>query len=331
MAEAVMETIRHPLLVLDKELRVVKANRAFRRMFVVDRREVQGRSFYALDGGRWNIPKLTFLLTNLLAKEVCEVEADVPGIGRRTLLLNARKLLDESNDRTLVLLTIEDISGRCADERQTAELLRQNETLVREMQHRIANSLQIIASILLMKARAVQSEEARMHLEDTHQRIMSVAAVQQQLGIGRRGEQIELPSYLSRLCETLAASLIGASRPISIRADVDETTVPSATAVSIGLIVTELVINALKHAFNPDTAAGLIVVTYEVAEPGWRLTVADNGMGNSASPHNNAKPGLGTGIVRALAKQLEGRAEVSMGSSGTSVSIAHESFKSALA
>ncbi|XSG81103.1 MAG: histidine kinase dimerization/phosphoacceptor domain -containing protein [Methyloligella sp. ZOD6] len=321
LAEAIVETICEPLLVLDEELRVVKANRAFCHMFKVDWREVQGCPFYALGGGRWDIPKLRFMLTNFLVTEVCEVDADVPGLGRCMLLLNARKLFHQGNDRALVLLTIEDISGRRADERQTAELLHQNETLLQEMQHRIANSLQIIASILLMKARAVQSEEARVHLKDTHQRIMSVAAVQQQLGIARHGEQIELAPYLSRLCETLAASLIGVSRPISIRTQVDEAAVPSATAVSIGLIVTELVINALKHAFMPDTTAGLIVVTYEVAESGWQLTISDNGIGKSESHTGKASPGLGTGIVEALAKQLEGRVKISMGLSGTSVSI----------
>ncbi|WP_265519603.1 sensor histidine kinase [Nitratireductor luteus] len=323
LAEAIVETIREPLLVLDEELRIVTANRSFRRMFKVSRREVQGRPFYALGGGRWNIPELRFLLANVLPMDVCEVEADVPGIGRRTMQLNARKLFHERNDRALVLLTIEDISERRAGERQTAELLHQKETLLEEMQHRIANSLQIIASILLMKARAVQSEEARLYLKDTHQRIMSVAAMQQQLAIARHGEQIELGPYLSRLCETLAASLIGVSRPISIRAQADEARVPSAAAVSIGLVVTELVINALKHAFVADTAAGLIVVTYEVTESGWRLTVSDNGIGKSEGTTDKASPGLGTGIVEALAKQLEGRVNISMGSGGTTVSITH--------
>jgi two-component sensor histidine kinase len=157
------------------------------------------------------------------------------------------------------------------------DLLQQKETLLQEMQHRVANSLQIIASILLLKARTVQSEEARLHLQDALQRIVSIAAVQQQLEASRNGEPIELGPYLSRLCGTLAASMIGDSRPISLRVHVEGGTASSNEAVSIGLIVTELAINALKHAFidsqldgqinvvtaNPETPLGEIAALLE--------------------------------------------------------------------
>ena len=83
--------------------------------------------------------------------------------------------------RTLILLAIEDVTERRAVEREMEELLQQKEILLQEMQHRVANSLQIIAGILLLKARTVQSEETRLHFKDAHQRVMSVAAVQQQL------------------------------------------------------------------------------------------------------------------------------------------------------
>src|SRR4029079_12306731 len=80
-----------------------------------------------------------------------------------------------------ILLAIEDVTRRRETEREKDELLQQKEILLQEMQHRVANSLQIIASILLLKARTVQSEETRHHLHDAHQRVMSVATVQQQL------------------------------------------------------------------------------------------------------------------------------------------------------
>ena len=85
------------------------------------------------------------------------------------------------------------------------------------MQHRVANSLQIIASILLLKARTVQSEEIRLHLHDAHQRVMSVATVQQQLQASGLNESIEIGPYLSKLCDSLAKSMVGDRRPISIK------------------------------------------------------------------------------------------------------------------
>jgi two-component sensor histidine kinase len=193
------------------------------------------------------------------------------------------------------------------------------------MQHRVANSLQIIASILLLKARTVQSEETRLHLRDAHQRVMSVAAVQQQLLASSHGEPIEIGPYLSRLCEALAASIADDSRPVSLKVQAEGGTASSAEAVSIGLIVTELVINAFKHAFVDNRPAGLVVVAYEATQTSWRLAVSDNGSGTPEGHLKLDKPpsGLGTIIIEALAKQLDARVEIFRNPKGTTASITH--------
>jgi two-component sensor histidine kinase len=333
LAQAIVDTIREPLLVLDQDLRVVLASRSFYMRFKLDKQDVHGRPVYALGDGQWNIPELRSLLETILPQhavmEAYEVEQDFSGIGRRTLLLNARKIFYEGKSQTMILLAIEDVTERRGAEREMKELLQQKEVLLQEMQHRVANSLQIIASILLLKARTVQSDETRLHLQDAHQRVMSVAAVQQQLQASGHREPIEIGPYLSRLCETLAASMIGDSRQISMKVHAEGGTASSSEAVSIGLIVTELVINALKHAF-PGKAGGQIVVAYDVAEPNWRLTVSDNGVGTPEGSPDKTVPGLGTRIVEALAKQLEARVKVLKGTRGTTVSITHATFTSRL-
>ena len=95
-------------------------------------------------------------------------------------------------------------------------LLRQRDTLFKELQHQVANSLQIIASIILLKARAVPSEETRLHLQDTHKRVMSIAAVQQQFHAAGSIGSVEMTPYLTGLCEALAASMIGDDRPLKV-------------------------------------------------------------------------------------------------------------------
>ena len=330
LAQGIVDTIRDPLLVLDQHLRVVTANRAFCRTFRVTYQNIEDRAVYALGDGQWNIPALRFLLENVAPLHTVmdgyEVEREFPGIGRRSMLLNAREVVSQRNARKLILLTIEDATERRAAEREMAELLRQKEILLQEMQHRIANSLQIIAGILLLKARMVQSEETRRHLRDAHQRVMSVAAVQQQLLASSHGDPVYIGPYLSRLSKALAASMTDDSRPISLEVQAEGGgTASSAEAVSIGLIVTELVINAFKHAFASDEAAGLVVVSYEAAETSWRLTVSDNGIGTPEGQLDSDKPrpGLGTVIVEALAKQLDARVEVTRSRQGTTVSITH--------
>ena len=243
------------------------------------------------------------------------------------MLLNARKVFYETGAHATVLLAFEDITGRRAVERQMQDLLREKDMLLEEMQHRVANSLQIIASILLIKARTVQSEETRLQLEDAHQRVLSVAAVQQHLRVSGRNEPIEIADYLTKLCETLAQSMIGDSRPISLKVEADAGTALSRDAVSIGLIVTELVMNALKHAFPAEKPDAAIVVSYKVAETDWKLTVSDNGIGKPDVKAGNTKPGLGTSLIQALAKQLDARVDIASDSHGTAVSMTHATFK----
>jgi PAS domain S-box-containing protein len=332
LAQAIVDTIREPLLVLDKDLRVVTANRSFYLTFGMNRQDVQGRPVYALGDGQWNIPELRLLLENIAPQhavmDAYEVEQEFSGIGRRTMLLNARKVFYEENSHTTILLAIDDITERRAKERELKELLQQKEMLLQEMQHRVANSLQIIASILLIKARTVRSEETRLHLQDAHQRVMSVAAMQEQLQPSEPGATIELGPYLSRLCETLAASMIGGRRPVTLRVHAEAGTASSSQAVSIGLIVTELVINALKHAFPDDRSGSTVIVAYDLAEPNWRLSVSDNGIGRPEGHSDMTHPGLGTTIIEALAKQLDARVDVLMNPHGTTVLITHAPFAS---
>ena len=114
--------------------------------------------------------------------------------------------------------------------RRTEELLREKEILLQETQHRIGNSLHMIAGILLLKSKWGPSEETRFHLIDAHRRIMSVAAVQKHLYGARHGDPVEMAPYLSTLCESIAESLVGDDRPVKLHTLVGSGAVLPATA-----------------------------------------------------------------------------------------------------
>lgn len=330
-AEGIVDTVREPVLVLDRDLRVIAANRSFYSVFKVSPEHTQGRLLYALGDGQWDIPALRALLEKILPEkgvmEGYEVEHAFPGLGSRTMQLNARQVSYQGGAGTTILLGIEDITERRVLEREKDELLRQKDVLLEELQHRIANSLQIIASIILLKAKAVQSEETRLHLQDTHKRVMSIAAVQRHLHASGLAGAVEATPYLSRLCEALAASMIGDNRPIALKVVGDGGLVPSRQAESLGLIVTELIMNALKHAFPDEKIEGQITVGYETAGTDWKLSVSDDGVGK---PVVQGKSGLGTGIVKALAQQLDAKVATSVGANGTTVSVTHATFAKAI-
>ena len=341
LAQAIVNTIHEPFVVLDAQLRVLSASRSFYETFKVDPEHTLGCLLYALGDGQWDIPALRLLLETIIPERVAmdgfEVDHDFPGLGRRVMLLNARKVLYDTSPNTTILLAFTDITARRAIElekeellEKTEELLRQKQVLFQEMEHRVGNSLQIIASILLMKAKVVTSEESRGHLRDAHQRVMSVAAVQSHLSASGGIDQTEVGPYLSKLCGSLAASMIGEHQPITLEVVADEGMIGSAQAISIGLIVTELVINAIKYAFPTDKTDALVLVTYESEGADWKLTVSDNGVGRSPDDTSTAPSGLGTIIVQALVKQLDAHMEVQSAPAGLSVSVTRATFTSTM-
>ena len=173
--------------------------------------------------------------------------------------VKADPIRDQGDTPPMILLSIRDItSSRQAEEekaqllKHSEELVEQQRTLLREMRHRIANSLQIIASILLLKASSVASEETRSELRDAHQRVLSVAVVQNHLHDVEGIEQIDMGAYLIKLGAGLAASMIGPKQKIRIIVAADDGTLSTSQAVSLGLIATELIINAVKYAFPDD-------------------------------------------------------------------------------
>lgn len=123
--QSIVDTIREPLLMLDEELLVVSAGRAFYETFHVTREETEGRTIYELGNRQWDIPQLRDLLTEILEKDSVfrgyRVEHDFPGIGRRVMLLNARRIYDETGAARKILLALEDITHRSGPEAFSTE------------------------------------------------------------------------------------------------------------------------------------------------------------------------------------------------------------------
>ena len=330
LAQSIVDTVREPVIVLDKGLRVIAASRSFYSAFEVSPEETQGKLLYALGDGQWDIPKLRLLLEKIIPEHGVmtdyEVEHEFPHLGARIMRLNARQVFYKEGAETTILLGIEDVTARLALEHEKDDLLRQKDILLGELQHRIANSLQIIAGIILMKANTVSSEESRNLLQDTHDRVISIAAVQQQLNASGIMGSIEMVPYLERLATALAASMIGDARPVKLKVVGAAGSLTSRQAESVGLIATELVMNALKHAFPDQNMKGRITVAYDVDGTNWKLSVSDNGIGKPDGVFAQPKTGLGTGIIKALAQDLNAKIETLAGPDGTIVSITHATF-----
>src|SRR5476651_1560283 len=201
---AVIVSSYQPLLFLTGDLVVVAASSSFCRDFEIEPANVPGRRLSELGNGEWAMPKLNSLLRSTASANVAIDAYEIDLIRKdhkpRSLLINAHKLDDGDMERVRLLVAITDVTFARAEARQKDELIREKAILLQEVQHRVANSLQIIASLLMQGARKVQSEEARGHLHDAHHRVMSIAAMQRHLAVASSGD-IALRPYFAHLCE----------------------------------------------------------------------------------------------------------------------------------
>ena len=326
LAMALVESSKAPLLLLDDEIVVIGASDSFCNTFNLDPATIANRRLADLGAGEWDVPQLNSLLRATIAgaADIDAYEMDLVREGKAVcnLILSAHKLDYFETEKVRVVLAATDVTAKRKAERQKDDLIREKQVLLQELQHRVANSLQIIASVLMQSAKRVQSEETRLHLHDAHSRVMSVAMLQKQLAVTQL-KSVELRTYFADLCRSISASMIDDRQRIALETIVDDTSTNSDVSVSMGLIVTELVINAIKHAFTDQTVGGKIIVSFAADEGGWMLSVSDNGAGMPVGDEDG-KPGLGTGIVEALSKQLDATVTVIDANPGTRVEVRHD-------
>ena len=320
---AIVSSSPGPLLLLDGQLRVVAASLSFCEAFEGSPADLTGQGLFALENGQWDTPELRVLMTAIVSgASAGPTEFDIkrPRRPDRRVIVQANLLAYLDLAQTRILVAATDVTDARADAALKEEALNRNGVFLQEIRHRVANTLQIIASVLLHNARKTTSDETRGHLKDAHHRVMSVAALERLLSTSTKDE-IEAHAYFTSLCENIAASMIADSSRVSLTVEGGGGLVQARVSLSLGLIVTELVINALKHAF-PDGRPGKVTVDYDFHGPNWILCVRDDGVGMPA-PGAAVRTGLGTTIVQALAAQLDASVEVVPEQPGMKTSIKH--------
>ena len=183
------------------------------------------------------------------------------------------------------------------------EALADKASLLSEMHHRTKNNLTIVQSLLLAQGRELNDPEAVSAIAASSDRILSVGLIHQHLYEHDAGRWVDLPDYLDTLCANLRTSLIAADS-IQLTTRVVDRAIPAAKAAYLGLIVNELVTNAVKHAFSENTLRPTVSITIDEPAPGeLRLSVEDNGSGlPQAADYRNSLLAL---LVRQLRAGLQ--------------------------
>ena len=186
--------------------------------------------------------------------------------------------------------------------------LEQKDVLAREIDHRVKNSLQIVANVMLLQGRAMSDPTAKAAFEDTYGRVMSVARVHDSLQHSDDSRSVDLGQTLRQLCDDLGTGMTGARQRLDVTAE-PGLMVSSQTAVALSLVATELVTNALKYAYRPGEAGEVEVSVRGRDAGGVELKVSDSGAGlppnwSERARNSAGRGGLGMRVIRAMLQQV---------------------------
>lgn len=182
----------------------------------------------------------------------------------------------------------------------------QKELLLQELHHRVKNNLQIVASMLNLQASRIRDPEDRMRFLESQNRIRAMAFVHARLIRATERGHVEIRDYVEELVDRLLLSLESAGR-LRFENAVEPGPLDMDTAITVGLLVNEMVTNSVQHA-HPDGGEGLLHVAFERRQGGgWRLVVQDDGIGLPDGLEPSQSPSLGLQLMASLARQQGGR------------------------
>lgn len=205
-------------------------------------------------------------------------------------------------------------------EMQLRETNAQLEALLHEMNHRVANSLQMVSSLVSLQTRRATGQEARAMLQDVRHRIQAISRIHRQLYTGESFQAVNMREYLEGMARDLTGTFSSENVARSIKVVAQDATLPAATAVTLGVLVNELVSNACKYAYGKEES-GEVRIRFELeGTDGYHLRVEDDGVGMQ----DDAKPqgtGLGSQIITAMTRSLGAKHSFSTTGKGLQVNI----------
>ncbi|HEY9841964.1 MAG: sensor histidine kinase [Candidatus Sericytochromatia bacterium] len=214
----------------------------------------------------------------------------------------------------------EQLEERKRREQEILRSLREKEVLLEEIHHRVKNNLQIMSSLFSLQTRFTKDPEALKILRDSQSRIRSMALIHEKLYHSKDLEKIDFADYLKTLTNYLFHLYGAEADKVRLRLQIPPASLKMETAIPCGILVTELVSNALKHAF-PAGRSGEIIIGFTIDAQGFStLSVQDNGVGLAKKPDFKKTSTLGWHLIKTLAGQLKGRIEIAI-DQGTRVSI----------
>jgi len=201
---------------------------------------------------------------------------------------------------------VQDITERKQAEEQIKADLREKETLLKEIHHRVKNNMNVITSLLNLQAKSIEDDQTKNILKDSQDRIFAMSAIHETLHGSENLSEIDLKKYLSKIVTSIFQSSSIDPKRVKLKTDIEEVLISINQASPLGLVTNELVSNSLKYAFS-DEREGKITVTMRKQNKELHLTIKDNGVGMPNDLDWKKANTLGLKLVRTLVEnQLDG-------------------------
>jgi PAS domain S-box-containing protein len=309
--EGVLEAAPDAIVTLDSRHRIREWNPGAERLFGYAEEEVVGQELDQLvtrpDAEAFE--EATSLTQKVLAGEpvspVESVRYRKDGTPVDVILAGAPIVLDDELVGVVAVYT--DITKRKRAEQALHRSLREKEVLLQEIHHRVKNNLQVVSSLLSLQSQRTADDEARTILAESRNRVRSMALVHEKLYQSSDLGTIDIGDYLNSLATHLLRVYGGRAKGVAIDIEAASATVSLDTAITCGLVVNELVTNALRHAF-PQDGEDRVRITFCSEEDHWVLTVGDEGIGlpSDVDVAEQQADSLGLDLVGLWVRQLQG-------------------------
>jgi two-component sensor histidine kinase len=224
-------------------------------------------------------------------------------------LVSACPLVDDQGEFIGSFAMVTDISERKRTEELLRRSLAEKEVLLREIHHRVKNNLQVVSSLLYLQAQTLTDPELQKHFLESQSRICSMALAYEQLYQSKSLAEVSVRSYVESLAGQLQEVFQLPGQQIECRTVIGDIVLHIERLIPCGLLITELLSNAYKHAFA-DGRKGIITISMEQVGEQYVLSVADDGVGMPAGLDYRQSTSLGLQLVSALVSQLNGTLEI---------------------
>lgn len=295
----IIESIQEALFVADTDGKLVRTNTAAAKLTGYSNKEMLNKPLTHF----YNVSEMGTVYEQK-RKSDHSFEFSLKHKNSRTIpvLFSEAELVDNSGAKVGSVAVASDITERKQAERRIRESLKEKEVMLAEIHHRVKNNLAVVSGLLQLQSFNAKNSDVQNALADSQLRIQSIALVHEMLYENESLAYIKYDKYISDLMEAISNMLLRDDRVIKIETKIDPLALSINQAIPFSLMITEIVVNAFKHAFN-GKKEGKIVVEVKMEGDLVRMNITDDGQGVDIHEFNNSKS-LGATLIKTLSSQL---------------------------